>query len=143
MVYLALRKTDSSGFLKGLFSKYTRWRLKTQYPHCGIVIDGQLCHSTFQNNLHWSAYIPAEYDLFETNIFDKTVLERYEFVKTNKYDYLGLLSFLLPFKLGEKNSLYCYEWAWFALTGNLPEQKITPEILLVQIWLKKIPGIGL
>jgi len=137
MVYLALRKTDSPGFLKGLFSKYTRWRLKTIYPHCGIVVGGRLCHSTFQNNLHWSDFDPAEFDLFEIDVSETIIYERFDLVKTEKYDWLGLLSFLFPFKLGDKNWLYCYEWAWFALTGNLPEQKITPEILLVQSWPKK------
>jgi hypothetical protein len=136
MVYLALRKTDSPGFLKGLFSKYTRWRLKTIYPHCGIVVGGRLCHSTFQDNLHWSDFDPAEFDLFEVGVSETTIYDRFDLVKTEKYDWLGLLSFLFPFKLGDKNWLYCYEWSWFALTGNLPEQKITPEILLVQSWPK-------
>jgi hypothetical protein len=137
MVYLALRKTDSPGFLQGLFSKYTRWRLKTDYPHCGIAVGGRLCHATFKNNLHWSDFDPAEFDLFETNVSEVEIYERYELAKNYKYDWLALLAFLIPIKIGEKNLLYCLEWAWFALTGILPEKEITAERLLVQSWPKK------
>ena len=35
--YLALRKSNSPG-LAGLFSRYTRWRLHTQFPQCGVVV---------------------------------------------------------------------------------------------------------
>jgi hypothetical protein len=137
MVYLALRKTDNPGFLKGLFSKYTRWRLKTGYPHCGIAVGGRLCHATFKDNLHWSDFDPAEFDLFEIDVSETIIYERYELAKNDKYDWLGLLAFLFPFKIGEKNRLYCYEWAWFASAGERPEIEITPEILLVQSWPKK------
>ena len=137
MVYLALRKTDSPGFLKGLFSKYTRWKLKTRYPHVGIVCAGRLCHATAKDNLHWSDFDPVEFDLFEIDVSEQLIYERYELVKDDAYDWLGLLAFLLPIKIGEKNKLYCCEWAWFASTGELPEMEITPEKLLVQSWPKK------
>jgi hypothetical protein len=87
--------------------------------------------------LHWSNFDPDEFDLFEVNVSEAEIYARFELAKYDKYDWLGLLSFLLPFRLGEKNWLYCYEWSWFALTGDLPEQKITPEMLLVQSWPKK------
>lgn len=35
---IAFRKTNASGFFPGLFNRYTRWSLKTDYAHGGVVI---------------------------------------------------------------------------------------------------------
>ena len=51
--FLALRRSDPPG-LPALFSKATRARLVTAWPHAGIVVDGELMHATLAKGLHAS-----------------------------------------------------------------------------------------
>jgi len=125
-VYLALRRTDSPG-LPGLFSKYTRWRLHTRYPHAGIAVDDLMYHSTMRDGLHVSFYKPDEWDLIPLKISAGDVTSHF---KEADYDWFSLLSFILPFKARKRDWLYCYEWCWLCMTGQNPAMKVTPEMLL-------------
>lgn len=127
---LALRKTDSPGFLPGLFSKLTRARLITKYPHSGIAVGGILYHTTLSNNLHASEFNPAHWDVFVVDVDHKTVIERYEQNSGAKYDWFSLLGFVLPWRVSVNRWLYCYEWCFLAITGKLPGSRVTPEDLL-------------
>jgi hypothetical protein len=130
---LALRKTDAPGLLPKLFSVLTRARLITRYPHAGIVIDGILYHSTLADGLHYESFKalrPDEWDLFLIDAPSSVVLERYLKVSGAKYDWLSLLAFVVPWRVSVSEWLYCYEWAWYAITGELPGRRVSPEDLL-------------
>ena len=46
-----------------------------------------------------------------------------------RYDYIGLLAFVTPWRFGQAKSLYCFEWC--ALCLGIPiDDRITPERLL-------------
>ena len=134
--YLALRKTDADGALKRLFSIATRWRLMTRYPHAGIVIkdphDGDyLLHTTASEGMHISAYDPSKWFLVPVDVSDDEVKSRFSSVKSAKYDWVSQIAFLVPFRVTKADWLYCYEWAYFAITGIIYPGRVTPEMLLV------------
>lgn len=129
-VFLALRKTDAKGIAK-VFSKLTRLRLITKYPHAGIVINGVLYDITARNGMNASPLINAdEWSLFCVDVKAFDVLKRYNEHVNAKYDWLSLLGFILPWRVTVSSWLYCYEWAYLAITGSLPKNRITPEELL-------------
>lgn len=128
---LALRRTDAPGLLPKLFSVLTRARLITRYPHAGIVVDGTLYHSTLSDGLHHEPFVQSdEWDLFSIDAKSSIVLERYLKVSGAKYDWLSLLAFVVPWRVSVSEWLYCYEWCWYAMTGDLPGRRVSPEDLL-------------
>lgn len=70
---LALRKTNSPTLFGNLFNTLTRWRLHTEYPHAGIVIDGELYHSTYSEGLHKVPFDPQGWELFDVKGSDHYV----------------------------------------------------------------------
>jgi hypothetical protein len=129
-VFLALRKTDAKGFAS-LFSKATRARIMTSYPHAGIVTNGTLYHITARYGMTAEKFKNSQdWDLFHVDAIDSEVLKRYNEHKAAKYDWLSLLGFVLPWRVSVSKWLYCYEWSYLAITGNLPKERITPEKLL-------------
>jgi len=127
---LALRKTDPKGFFPKLFSRLTRLRLMTRYPHGGIVVDGVLYHATFKNQLNCEDFNPDGWDLFHVPVNRNVVLLRFFRSYGAKYDWISLLAFIVPWRVSMSEWFYCYEWCWFALTGEMPKRRITPEDLL-------------
>ena len=132
--YLALRKSNSPG-LAGLFNRYTRWRLHTQFPHCGVVVGDTLFHSTMKSGVYSVKFENNdEWVLFPTQICCEKVLERFEFVKGTHYDWLGLLAFIVPFRTDLGKWLFCYELAHYLLKGERLTELVTPETLLCEIF---------
>jgi len=129
-VFLALRKTDAPGIAK-LFSKFTRLRLITQYPHAGIMINGTLLHITAKHGMRADRGLDlSDWEFFCVDASASEVIKRYEQHINAKYDWVSLLAFVLPWRVSVSKWLYCYEWCYLALTGNLPKRRITPEELL-------------
>jgi hypothetical protein len=132
--YLAFRKSNSHGFA-GIFSRYTKWRLHTQFPHCGIVIGDTLLHSTMKSGVHPVKFENNdEWVLFPTQISCEKVLFRFEFVKGTHYDWRGLLAFIVPFRTDMGKWLFCYELAHYLVKGEFPTELVTPETLLCEIF---------
>lgn len=130
-VYLALRKTDSPGAFAKLFSRLTRARLITRYPHAGIVIDGRLLDITAKHGMRDTVLTDVDqWDLFYVDVDKSLVLERFHECTDCKYDWVSLLAFVLPWRVSVRRWLYCFEWAFVALTGDLPGRRVTPEDLL-------------
>lgn len=129
-VFLALRKTDAPGFIPKLFSKLTRARLITRYPHAGIVIDNVIYHSTFADGLHSELFDADGWQLFAIDVSIQEVLQRYIKVSGARYDWLSLMAFVVPWRVSVSKWMYCYEWCWYAITGDLPNRRVTPEDLL-------------
>lgn len=127
---LALRKTNSPTLFGKLFNTLTRWRLHTAYPHAGIVIDGELYHSTYTKGLHKVPFDPAGWDLFDVKGSDHYARAAFNARQGAPYDAFSLLAFLLPWRVRDSRRLYCYEWCWLAMTTTNPSERITPEKLL-------------
>lgn len=131
-VALALSNKNTPG-IAGLFSLATRARLVTQWPHAGIVLNGTLLHATLAGGLHASAFTGGSgWDLIDLpeqiapqaqGLFDKH--------KGAQYDAISLLAFLLPWRVSDSTRMYCYEWCWFAMSGQNPSWRVTPEQLLL------------
>jgi hypothetical protein len=144
MIYLALRHTDTPGVL-GLFSKYTRWRLHTRYPHAGIVIDGVLYESTFSKGVSSRDFVPDGWDLYEmTNLNAQEVMRRFTSVRDRPYDWFSLLAFVLPGRASVSQWFYCFELCWYLMYGTSPNHRVTPENLLIGVLnANKIGSVGL
>jgi hypothetical protein len=133
MIYLALRHTDTPGML-GLFSKYTRWRLHTRYPHAGIVIDGVLYESTFKHGVRPRPFEPEGWHLYHvTNLHSEDVLQRFTSVLNRPYDWFSLLAFVLPWRASVEQWFYCFELCWYLMYGTSPNHRVTPENLLTGV----------
>lgn len=130
-VYLALRKTDAPGFMPRLFSRLTRGRLLTKYPHAGIVVHKDLYHITASRGMHMVYGFNSDgWDLFHVDVDATAVVKRYALNIKAKYDWVSLLAFVLPWRVSVRSWLYCYEWCYLAITGELPGKRVTPEDLL-------------
>ncbi len=76
---------------------------------------------------HWT---PERWDLY--NLPDWLAPQAYRlFIQYQgaKYDWLSLLSFI-GLKENEDSKLYCFEWCYLAMTGQFPQGRVTPEVLL-------------
>jgi hypothetical protein len=130
MVYLALRTTSLHGFFPRLFAAVTRWRLQTIFPHSGIVVDETLYHTNKKNGLHEVPFESEGWELYPIKKTPEEVKALFEAFKGAKYDWFGLLAFILPWRVSKSDWLYCYEWSYLVITGKVPNTRITPEILL-------------
>ena len=129
-VFLALRRSDPPG-LPALFSKATRARLVTAWPHAGIVADGELMHATLSKGLHAETFEPNGWDLLRLPESAKPLIkQRFKERQGAEYDAFGLLAFVLPWRVSDSRRVYCYEWCWQAMTGENPHWRVTPEQLL-------------
>lgn len=127
---LALRKTNANG-IGALFSLYTRWTLKTQYPHAGIEKDGLMYHIE-SKGLKCETFKKEDWDLFPIQNKLDVVAEYNNLKHSLNYDFFSLLGFKLPFLFRSKSTMYCYEWCWYIMKGESPIKPITPELLITE-----------
>lgn len=130
---IAFRKTNAPGFFPGLFNRYTKWSLKTDYAHGGVVIGGQLWHTTTRGLQPESLTALDDWDLFETPVSDSIGLARIKQYQGIRYDAISLLGFKLPIRIRDSRALYCYEVLWLALTGENPSRPISPDTIMAQL----------
>ena len=129
--FLALKYAKPEGLAKGLFHTLTRARLLTRYPHSGIVVDGVLMHSNLSNGLHSEPFEPSGWLLIPiTPAVDPVAA--LDLLAGTKYDWFSLLAFLLPWRVRDRERLYCYEWSWYVQTGQMPVERVTPEDLAIE-----------
>lgn len=131
---LALRRTPPTNAT--LWQRFACWVIKTrlvsQYCHGGIVIDGHLYHATAKRGLHtlkpneWS---PQNWDIFEVCGDSDLALYNFKEHEGASYDWVSLLTFI-GLSVRDTSRFYCYEWCYFAKTGKIAKNKITPEVLL-------------
>jgi hypothetical protein len=142
-VYFAFKRdasTDATAIQK-LANAIVKIRLVSQWGHGGIVINGEMMHSTTTKGLHklkqgeWS---PEKWDLFETDLNALEVLKRFEARVGTAYDWFSLVAFVIPLARDSKR-LYCFEWMWLASTGWNPNFRVAPEMLLSLIARKVQP----
>lgn len=130
---IAFRKSNPDGFFKNLFGRYTKWSLKTDYAHGGVVIGDTLYHSTAHGFTVQKFVKSEDWDLFCTDVPDSIAMLRLNEYQSIHYDFLSLLSFKLPFRISDAKRLYCFELVWIALTGENPIKPISPDTIMAQL----------
>lgn len=130
---IAFRKNNAPGFFPGLFNRYTRWSLKTDYAHGGVVIGDQLWHTTPHGLTPEPFNSPESWDLFNTPVSDTLALNRINEYKGIRYDGIGLIGFKLPWRFSDSKALYCFEVPWLALTGENPNKPISPDTIMAEL----------
>lgn len=133
MIYLALKKTAPKGLFAKAFFYLTKARLVTKYPHAGVMIDGLVYEINFKNGAQILNFVKEEWDLFPVNVNSDTVKDRFNNVCDAQYDWFSLIGFVLPWRVSKENWLYCYELAFYLLTGALPQGRVVPETLLAEV----------
>ena len=133
---LALKHAPPKGFFKRAFHNVTKWRLVTRYPHGGIVIGDQILHTTLSKGLHAETFLPEGWDLFDANGDEAEVWLLFKELEGTPYDWFSLLAFVLPWRVSDRNRMYCYEWQLLALTGRFSRERVVPENLLALTSIK-------
>lgn len=147
-VYLAMYKGPGSKLRYKAFHYITTYFTRSRYSHCEIVINGR-CYSSsardggvrdkeildLNDSGHW--------DLFELPYVNPhDALDRFHERSGRKYDYLGVVRYLLPFLPNSKNRDYCSETVSYV--AGLTNTEKTPEdvfrILIVDSVRKSIPN---
>lgn len=132
---LALRTQPASDatFLDEAAHAVIKARLVTRYPHGGIAIGTRLYQATARRGVHstddWN---PERWHLFDAGGDDAAALERFREREGNRYDWVGLLPFIgLPGS--DRRRDYCFELAYYMMTGVYPTRLVTAETLLALI----------
>ncbi len=146
LMLLALKKSAPADAT--LKDRFTAWiikaRLVSQYCHGGIVVDGDLYQSNSSHGLHQvkrGDWTPERWDFFSVEGDDVLVLRAYAKYCGAGYDWLSLLAFV-GLRFRDSSKLYCFEWCWIALTGQMPTMRITPELLLSEHLRKASPALA-
>lgn len=139
MIYLALKRTAAKD--AGIFARIAAWlikaRLVSQYCHGGIIDGALLLHSTPADGLHATGDFDQDYwEIYPIDTLSEDIQARFELFEYAPYDWVSLLAFV-GIKSSDSNRMYCYEWCWYALTGDKPDKRITPEMLLALIARKE------
>lgn len=127
---LALRMSPDSGkWNHKLAAEIIKARLVTKYPHAGIVIGDTLYHSTASNGVHSEPFPKSDnWKLIDIGGDDAVALELFNKENGKPYDWFSLIAFaLIPAR--DSSRWYCYELAYYMMTGKKPTERVTPEDL--------------
>jgi hypothetical protein len=133
---IGFRTTNAPGLLPGLFNDYTKWSLKTEFPHGGIVIGDELWHTTKKGFAKEPFVEFSSWQTFDTDVSDELGVQRLTPYLGMRYDIASLLGFKIPVHISDANALYCFEPMWIGLTGENPSTLITPEKILTYVLRK-------
>lgn len=147
-MFLALRKGAPEG--ASSWQRFVCWviraRLVSQWCHGGIVIDGNLYHSTFERGphilkacewapMHWDLVDIGGDDLQAKRVFEAACQppagrwQKLWWRITKGYDTFSLFAFVgASFRVAWLH--YCFELCYRMRTGRKPIERITPETLL-------------
>ncbi len=140
MLYLALRHSRPKSFFHRIFDSMTRIRLVTNYPHAGVAMFGsggiRLLHTNLAKGLHSQDLSGAEIEGWHFVALPKeielSVNVRFFQRMRSGYDWFSLLAFVLPWRVSDSSRMYCFEWCWYAMTGENPSFRVTAEMLLAK-----------
>ena len=130
---LALRKGPAPGAnALGKFSaEAIKLRIVTNYPHSGIVIDGDLYHATAQHGVICEPFNPDGWEVFDIGGDDARALELFKEQNGKGYDWISLFAFIMV-NASDSQRWYCYELSHYLMTGKRPGDRVTPETLLIE-----------
>jgi hypothetical protein len=138
---LALRKTHADGANWG--ARLAAWaikaRLVSQYCHAGMVVGNTLYHATPTGGLHATTdWQPHKWVLIDCGQFNHNgATELFTRFSGARYDWFSLLAFV-GLRTRDSRRMYCYEWCWLCLTRYMPNQRITPEMLIEKAYELKL-----
>ena len=129
---LALRKSpDSSKWNHKAAAAIIKTRLVTRFPHAGVVIGNTLYHATASHGVA-SEPFPAgdNWVLIDVGGDDQRAIDLFSKLEGNGYDWFSLLAFaMIP--ASDSRRWYCYELAYYMITGVKPKGRVTPEDLIL------------
>ena len=100
-----------------------------------MVINGCLYHATSARGLHVlgpGEWTPDNWDLIDTHPAPSEaakVRRMWRLYAGAGYDWFSLLAFV-GLRVRDSGRLYCFEWCWMCITGEIPKFRVTPEMLL-------------
>lgn len=119
-------------FYKGkgkFFDKVIRWQTKSKYSHVAVVIDGTCFEADawagrVRSRAWDSHYNPENWEIVEVSL-DKDKAWQFLVEQVDKrYDYFGIVGFVLPWKVQITNWWYCSELT--AAVMGLETDKVSP-----------------
>ena len=117
MVQIAFYKADKAKKHRWL-TKLIAWWTGGEFCHCEIIIDGFMYSSSNWDGgvrkKKWNGAGDKWVVIPVLGVDKQKILDFYKETKEEKYDYLGILGFVLPFKDREKQ-WFCSEWVSNAL----------------------------
>lgn len=129
---LALRKSpDSDKWNHKSAAAIISARLVTRYPHAGVVIGDVLYHATASSGVHAEPFSGGDnWLLVDVGGDDESAMALFSKEEGKGYDWFSLLAFaLIP--ATDSKRWYCYELAYYLMTGRKPVDRVTPEDLLM------------
>lgn len=118
----------SLAFYKGTdewLDRLTQWWTRSAYSHCELVIDGLAYSSSPRDGgVRVKAgidFTSAHWDVIHVRAHAPSVCAWFEQHARQRYDYVGLLGFVLPWHLGSRRAWFCSEACAAALGLREPE----------------------
>jgi hypothetical protein len=133
---LGLKRGDT------VWAAINRYILRTQWSHSAIEVDGRIYESTALKgdqaksgvrDYLLTPEIAAHFEWFDVGTArDSEALAAYEKIRGHGYDYLSLLSFVIPERIRDSRREYCHELSALMLGIDYQSYK-TPELLLFTV----------
>ena len=114
-----------------LFDRLIRWWTNSRYSHCELIIDGMANSADAWTNcvraITVSGFNPDSWERVAVTGDKDIALEFVRMQLGKKYDWFGILGFIVPWKSGDKNKWYCSEFCAAAL--GIGKRPISPQKL--------------
>ena len=136
---VALRKgaAPDADALGRFSAEVIKVRLVTHYPHAGMVVGDTLYHATSRHGLTSQPFDEEGWRVVECGPSrDLAAVQLFEEHKGAGYDWISLLAFVMV-SASDSQRWYCYEWCWYVMTGERPKGRVTPEMLLGLVAIKR------
>lgn len=123
------------GFKKGntLYAWIIRQRLASRWSHSAVMIDGVVYQATAIHGVSDQPQNPEMFDWYDVKGDDQLFLRRVQERLGRGYDWFSLFAFIPFVKARYSKADYCFEFCYFVMTGKSPNDKITPEVLLLEL----------
>lgn len=131
-MYLAMYKGPADGLWNKLFHWAVCTFTRSKYSHCELVINGMCWSSSNRDGGVRGKRIDltsGKWDLYPIQADERAAVEWFRFHKGAKYDWMGVLRFVLPFIPKQRKRWFCSEAIAAAIGLHTPEC-FTPESLL-------------
>lgn len=114
-----------------LFDKLIRWWTNSRYSHCELIIGDMAYSADAWTNcvraIPASGFNPNSWEKIPVTGDTAKVISFVSSQLGKKYDWLGILGFIVPWKSGDKDKWYCSEICAAAL--GIGKRPISPQEL--------------
>jgi hypothetical protein len=135
-----MTQATTLAFYKGTHAAEDRliqWWTKGPYSHCEVVIDGYSYSSSARDGgvrRKRIVYNPKHWDFVQVNLDQLACLQWFAAHDGQKYDYLGVLGFVLPYQIGQTDRWFCSE-ALAVVLGLSAQPLVSPSALFMQLFM--------